>query len=122
MTGLTQLTGCKRPCHFKEYRYLQNLQNLPTLKTVNLQNLQNAPFAGFLGASIPTGRSGWQGAYVVAFEAVSNFSDVQTAMPVFPLASFVVDFGGVLGRFLGCSFIIVWDGLQTTRRIVRRKF
>ena len=75
-----------------------------------------------MGASIPTGRSGRQGAYVVALEAVSNLTDVQTAMPVFPLASFVADFGGVLSLFLGCSFMTVWDGLQTTRRIVRRKF
>ena len=120
MTGLTQLTGCKRPCHFKQY--LQNHQNIPTLKTVSLQNLQNGPVCRFVGASIPTGRSGWQGSYVVAFEAVSKFTAVQTAMPVFPLASFVADFGEVLSLFLGCSFMTLWDGLQTTRRIARRKF
>ena len=74
-----------------------------------------------MGSSKHTSRQGWQGAYIVAFEAVSNFTDVETAMPVFPLASFVADFGGVLSLFLGFSFMTVWDGLQTARRIVRGK-
>ena len=46
------------------------------------------------------------------FNYVSSDVRVETETYVYPLMSFVSEFGGGLGLFLGFSFLTFWDGFQ----------
>ena len=39
--------------------------------------------------------------------------NVKKEIFVFPLRSFISEFGGALGLFLGFSFIMIWDAIET---------
>ena len=39
--------------------------------------------------------------------------NVKKEIFVFPLRSFISEFGGALGLFLGFSFIMIWDTIET---------
>ena len=74
-------TGCKLPCRYREFQEVGR-----PLKARNVQ------FGFGLGISI-----------------VSTDITVKTEELVYPLESFVSEFGGALGLFLGFSFLMVWD-------------
>ena len=46
------------------------------------------------------------------FNFVSTDVRVETETYVYPLMSFVSEFGGGLGLFLGFSCLTLWDGLE----------
>ena len=45
--------------------------------------------------------------------AVSKYTQAEEEVLVYPLQSFVAEFGGCLGLFLGFSFMTIWDGLKS---------
>ena len=50
-----------------------------------------------------------------AIFSLSFSTDVLTVMEedyVYPLDSFIAEFGGALGLFLGFSFLMIWDLIQ----------
>ena len=50
-----------------------------------------------------------------AMFSLSFSTDVLTVMEedyVYPLDSFIAEFGGALGLFLGFSFLMIWDLIQ----------
>ena len=46
---------------------------------------------------------------------------VKTEELVYPLSSFIAEFGGALGLFLGFSFMMVWDALLVAANIFIRQ-
>ena len=57
--------------------------------------------------------------FVVSVWAITNDTTVETEILIYPMTSLVAEFGGVLGLFLGVSFMTVWDGVQKTAEIAR---
>ena len=45
--------------------------------------------------------------------AVSKYTQAQEEVLVYPFQSFIAEFGGCLGFFLGFSFMTIWDGLKS---------
>ena len=43
---------------------------------------------------------------------VSQFTQVEEEVLVFPFQSFLAEFGGALGLFLGFSLMTIWDGMM----------
>ena len=81
-TALLKYTGCTPPCNYVEYQ----LVNEPSkFKEVDQQ-----------------------------FELVwlNTKALERTEQLLYPVESFVSEFGGALGLFLGFSFMMVWDVLQ----------
>ena len=72
-------TGCQVPCRFREYKILNDL-----MKGV-------------------TSRFG------IGMVFHSTEITLEEEDYVYPLVSFVAEFGGALGMFLGFSFLMVWD-------------
>ena len=43
---------------------------------------------------------------------VSQYTQVEEEVLVYPFQSFLAEFGGALGLFLGFSFMTIWDGMM----------
>ena len=84
---ITKLTGCKRPCSYKQYKFLNRFED-PTR-----QQTQGKPLSTCL----------W---------AVSDYTQIEEEVLVYPFESFLAEFGGALGLFLGVSFMTIWDGIN----------
>ena len=80
--GIQEFSNCWKPCTYLEYKALGDRK-----KTSIISN-----------------------DFVFSLWAVTNFTLVETEVLVYPLTSLVAEFGGVLGLFLGVSFLTVWDG------------
>ena len=76
-------TGCLKPCQFMEYQLARN----------------------------PLRESGSN----ITMTLILTSSDITSKKEeiLFDLQSFVSEFGGALGLFLGFSFVLAWDGLVT---------
>ena len=85
---ITKLTGCKRPCSYKQYKFVNKFED-PTR-----ENSPGSPLSMRL----------W---------AVSEYTQVVEEVLVYPFGSFVAEFGGALGLFLGVSFMTIWDGVRS---------
>ena len=88
-----QLTGCRGPCHYKEYVQAGKL----TKKNADSEEK-----------------------CTITMFAASPDTTVSTDVYLFPLAALVAEFGGTLGLFLGVSFMTLWDGLEMTWWTVRK--
>ena len=77
------MTGCKKPCFYKEYKFIGN-------KKVSYFVSENPIFS----------------LWVVSYDTF-----VETEKLIYPLSSLVAEIGGTLGLFLGFSFMTFWDGL-----------
>ena len=85
LQGISKLTGCLKPCHYKKYSYLGEKE--PSLfKSGNLVSF-----------------SLW---------AVSDNTRVSIEKLIYPLSSLIAEFGGTLGLFLGFSFLTLWDNFH----------
>ena len=72
-------TGCQVPCRYREYKILNDLMKGLT--------------EGFgIGMMFP-----------------STEITLEEEDYMYPFVSFVAEFGGALGMFLGFSFLMVWD-------------
>ena len=48
--------------------------------------------------------------------------NVKKEILIFPLRSFISEFGGALGLFLGFSFIMIWDAIETLLMFLKQYF
>ena len=78
-----ELTSCMKPCNYKRYNFIGD-------KKTTIYNSSDSIF------------SLW---------SVTNNTEVETEVLIYPLTSLVAEFGGTLGLFLGVSFMTVWHGL-----------
>ena len=49
---------------------------------------------------------------VICLWAVSKYTQTEEEVLVYPFQSFIAEFRGSLGLFLGFSFMTIWDGLK----------
>ena len=49
----------------------------------------------------------------VTIQYIFQSIQVETEELIYPWQSFVAEFGGALGLFLGLSFMTIWDSLHT---------
>ena len=88
MSKITRLTGCTKPCSYKEYNFLNT-----NLKDLSYYNFPDNQIAFCL----------W---------AVSQNTHIEEEVLVYSFESLVAELGGSLGLFLGFSFMTVWDGFE----------
>ena len=82
---IKKLTGCIKPCRYKKY--------------------------SFIGERDPS--SFTKSEYLFfSLWAVSEKTEVKTEQLIYPLGYLVAEFGGILGLFLGFSFIGLWDNIH----------
>ena len=86
---ITKLTGCNRPCSYKQYKFVNKFEDSTRSKNS-------------LGSSLSMGL--W---------AVSEYTQIEEEFLVYPFESFMAEFGGALGLFLGVSFMTIWDGINS---------
>ena len=82
LSKIKELTGCLKPCHYKKYTFIGE------------RNPSNFLEPGY---------------FLFSLWAVSEKTQVKTEQLIYPLAYLVAEFGGILGLFLGFSFISLWD-------------
>ena len=89
LSQIVKLTGCKRPCSYKEYKFVNT--NFKELKYIDYPKDQ----------------------VVFCLWAVSQYTQIEEEVLVYPFQSFLAEFGGSLGLFLGFSFMTIWDGMKS---------
>ena len=82
---IKELTGCVKPCRYKKYSFIG----------------ERNPAVSFEPPS-----------FFVSLWAVSEKTQVKTEQLIYPLANLVAEFGGILGLFLGFSFISLWNNIH----------
>ena len=85
---ITKLTGCNRPCSYKQYKFVNKFEDWTR------ENFPGSPLSMSL----------W---------AVSEYTQIVEEVLVYPFESFMAEFGGALGLFLGVSFMTIWDGISS---------
>ena len=88
-----KMTGCLSPCAYKEYSFVNT--NRKEYTTVNaIKSTENS----------------------VAFclWSVSQNTFVEVESLVYSFESWLAEFGGSLGLFLGFSFMTIWNGIKTS--------
>ena len=89
MSKIRRVTGCKKPCSYKEYNFVNT-----ELKDLSYYDFPEDQVAFCL----------W---------AVSQNTHIEEEVLVYSFESLVDELGGSLGLFLGFSFMTVWDGFKT---------
>ena len=82
---ITNHTGCLLPCRYKEYKIVD---------TPILMDVENK---------------------IQRLVRSTKTVLVKTEHLVYPFSSFLAEFGGALGLFLGFSFFMIWDFLQMVK-------
>ena len=85
LSKIKELTGCLKPCRYKKYTFIGERNPSTFLEP---------------------------GYFLVSLWAVSEKTQVKTEQLIYPLAYLVAEFGGILGLFLGFSFISLWDNIH----------
>ena len=91
-----ELTGCMKPCQYKKYTFVGERKS-----------------SAFKGSEYG----------FFSLWAVSEKTQVNTEELIYPLSYLVAEFGGILGLFLGFSFIGLWDNIHHFKygcKIVKR--
>ena len=91
-----KLTGCMKPCQYKKYTFVGERKS---------SDFTGSEYGFF---------SLW---------AVSEKTHVEKEELIYPLSYLVAEFGGILGLFLGFSFISLWDNIHLLKcgcKIVKR--
>ena len=83
LNDIEKLTGCQKPCHYKQYTLVAKLTKSLWPQTAGL---------------CPVGL--W---------VASPHTKVETEELIYPWTSLVAEFGGTLGLFLGVSCMTLWD-------------
>ena len=80
---MEEMVGCKRPCTYNEFKFVfGSPEVVPSIKN----------FVGFAAASRKT--------------------RIEKEVLLYPLTSFIAEFGGALGLFLGFSFMTIWQEIR----------
>ena len=79
--NIVKSSGCKKPCHYKKYRFVGGKLKSP---------FQSDHFT-------------------ISLASVSVYTDHEKEQLIYPPASLIAEFGGTLGLFLGFSFMTLWD-------------
>ena len=85
---LSKMTGCNPPCWYREYKIFTD------------------EMEGFLEG------------YGVGIIFLSREYKLEEEAYVYPFISFVAEFGGALGMFLGFSFLMVWDFIYALIKVM----
>ena len=88
LTQIVKITNCKQPCNYKEYKIVNT--NLKEFKYIDYPEDQ----------------------VVFCLWAVSQYTQIEEEVLVYSFESFIAEFGGSLGLFLGVSFMTIWDGMK----------
>ena len=88
MSKITRMTGCKKPCSYKEYNFVNT----------NLKDLSYYTFP--------------EDQIAFCLWAVSQNTLIEEEVLVYSFQSLIAELGGSLGLFLGFSFMTIWDGLK----------
>ena len=88
MSKITRTTGCKKPCSYKEYKFINT-----NLKELSYYTFPKDQIAFCL----------W---------AVSQNTYIEEEVLVYSFESLIAELGGSLGLFLGFSFMTIWDGFK----------
>ena len=86
------MTGCGKPCVYSQYRFVGDMIATSTVSDK----------------------------FIFSMWSVSEDTEVQTEVLVYPLTSLVAEFGGTLGLFLGVSFMTAWHGLRLAFLSIRK--
>ena len=96
---LLATTGCLRPCKYMEYSVMRSIKHSSKLTPdVDLFQLADSP----INTVAPN-----QTNITIMFS--SSSVTVEKEEKAFTFGSFVADVGGVLGLFIGFSFISLWE-------------
>ena len=79
---IVQVTGCKKPCQYKEYKFVESSPKVISSRSV------------------------------LGFWAASHTTQVEEEVLLYPFTSLVAEFGGSLGLFLGFSFMTIWQEIR----------
>ena len=80
---IEEIVGCKKPCHYNEFKFVYSSPEVAP-------SLENT----------------------VAFWAATRKTQVEEEVLLYPFDSFVAEFGGALGLFLGFSFMTIWQEIK----------
>ena len=109
---MSSTTGCKKPCKYSKYYKTKVCQKCSEVNyfLVILFTLQDMTFL-----TDPSGKLGFMFGYS------SNSLTVKKEAYLYPTTSFIAEFGGSLGLFLGLSFLSVWDIVLFVSRMFCKK-
>ena len=77
-------TGCGKPCNYLEYNFLRE--------------------------RIPSGFDPSGDYFVFTTVTQTRYTTVEKEELLYPSSTMVAEVGGILGLFLGVSFMTIWDG------------
>ena len=101
-------TGCLAPCTYTEYRL--RLETYNAVKFRILEKIFNFFLQKMLGER---GLILWN---------TSPFILVESEELLYSLPSLVAEVGGILGLFLGFSFMAIWEGVETFTEAVAKRY
>ena len=81
--AIEDIVGCKKPCNYNEFKFVYSSPEV-------VPSIQN----------------------IVAFWAATRKTQVEEEILLYPFDSFVAEFGGALGLFLGFSFMTIWQEIK----------
>ena len=93
MSTIMKLTGCLSPCAYKEYSFVNT-----NPKEYTLVNTIKSP----------------ENSLAFCLWSVSQNTLVEEESLVYSFESWLAEFGGSLGLFLGFSFMTIWNGIKTS--------
>ena len=89
---IVEATGCLQPCTYNEYKFVsENPKRLAATDD-------------------PKPRDGSQ--TVLSFWVASSKTWIEEEVLLYPFTSFLAEFGGALGLFLGFSFMTIWHEIK----------